>query len=62
MQKKQIILVEEDETLVKSFQSILQSEGYLVEIAMTWNLALKKAKENKFDLAIIEIKLSDVQE
>lgn len=54
--------MEEDETLVKSFQSILQSEGYLVEIAMTWNLALKKAKENKFDLAIIEIKLSDVQE
>jgi len=52
--------MEEDETLVKSFQSILQSEGYLVEIAMTGNLALKKAKENKFDLAIIEIKLSDV--
>lgn len=52
--------MEEDETLVKSFQSILQSEGYLVEITMTGNLALKKAKENKFDLAIIEIKLSDV--
>jgi len=52
--------VDDDETLVNSFQTILQEEGYLVETAKTGQQALDKAKKTRFHLAILDIKLPDI--
>ena len=57
---KRILIVDDDEALAKNFQSVLQMKGYFVEIALTGNQALKKAKDTKFDLAILDIKLRDM--
>jgi len=57
---KRILLVDDDETLVNSFQTILQEEGYLVETAKTGQQALDKAKKTRFHLAILDIKLPDI--
>ncbi len=57
---KRILLVDDDEQFVQTLQSVLQDVGYSVHIAKTGNHALKKAKENSYDLAILDIKLPDL--
>ena len=61
MGKKKILLVDDDESLVNTFQSVLQGEGYTVKTALTAKQALKKAEKSKFDLAILDIVLPDMR-
>ncbi len=42
------------------FTRILQKEGYNVETAETGREALEKIRSNKFDVALIDMKLPDV--
>jgi len=60
MNEKRILIVEDDEKLLHTYQSILQEEGYFVETATTGNQALDKAKKTKFHLVILDIKLPDI--
>ena len=57
---KRILLVDDDEVLVNTFESILQKEGYFVESATTGQDALERAKKTKFQLVILDIKLPDL--
>ena len=61
MKRKRILLVEDDETLVTSFQMILQKGGYHVETTTTGQQALERAKKTDFQLAILDISLPDIQ-
>lgn len=61
MNGKRILLVDCDEPLLNRFQSVLQEEGHTVETATTGKQALDKAKNSKFDLAILDIKLPDIR-
>jgi len=61
MNEKRILIAEDDEKLLHTFQSILQEEGYAVEIAATGNQALDKAEKTKFHLVILDIKLPDIR-
>lgn len=61
MNGKRILLVDSDEPLLNRFQSVLQEEGHTVETATTGKQALDKAKNSKFDLAILDIKLPDIR-
>lgn len=60
MNKKRILLVDDDEILLTTFRLILQEEGYFVETAKTGQQAIDKAKQTKFHLGIIDINLPDI--
>lgn len=55
-----ILLVDDDETVVNIYKTVLEEEGYSVETASTGLEALNKVKKNKFKLAILDIMLPDV--
>ena len=61
MEKKRILLLDDDRSLVDSFQMILRKAGHHVEIATTGRQALDKARDTKFHLAIIDIVLPDIR-
>jgi DNA-binding response OmpR family regulator len=57
---KQILLVDDDETIVTPFQLILQNEGYRVDTAVTGKEALGKTEETDYQMVILDIKLPDI--
>ena len=59
--KVQILLVDDDVTITSSLSSILQSEGYQTDIAHTGKEAIEKSHMNIYDLAILDIKLPDIE-
>ncbi len=55
------ILVIDDEMIVcESCQSILEEEGYVVEIVLSAREAFKKMKENPFDIVITDLKMPEI--
>jgi len=58
--KKKILLVDDDREFVNLFTSIIESEGYIVEVAFSGQQALDKFKKSAFDLLILDIKLPDM--
>ena len=61
MSKKKILVVDDDEGLLKIYRELLESEGYKVVTASTSKEALSKAEKTRFNLAILDIVLPDVQ-
>lgn len=61
MEKKRILVVDDDEMILKSFKEILESRGYLVETAETGLEALEKSEVQHYDLALLDIKLPDIE-
>jgi len=55
-----ILIVDDDEGICKTFSVILQSEGYQTTTANTGKEALEKAKTRFFNLALVDIKLPDI--
>jgi len=54
---KKILLVEDDPFLVDIYATKLKESGFSVEVATYGEFALKKVKEDKFDLLILDIVL-----
>ena len=61
MKKKSILVVEDDKAILKGFKEILQSEDYSVDTAETGQEALQKSKTKFFNLALLDIKLPDIE-
>ena len=55
-----ILIVDDNESLCRSLQLILNKEGYYPVTALTGTEALKKSKEIKFDIAFVDIRLPDM--
>jgi len=58
--KKSILLVDDDETVLNALGKYLGLKGYAVETAKTGNEAIQKSKHDFFNLAILDIKLPDM--
>lgn len=58
--KKWILVVDDDESILRVFKGILEKEGYAVETAETGKEALKKIKKAKFNVCIVDVKLPDM--
>ncbi|MGD2200604.1 MAG: response regulator [Candidatus Bathyarchaeota archaeon] len=61
MESDHVLLVEDDEDQLVSFERILVSAGYSVEKASTGMEALRLVGEGQFGLAILDVKLPDIQ-
>jgi len=59
--RKSILIVDDDKAILKSFKDILQTEGYLVDTAETGQEALEKAEERFYNLVLLDIKLPDIE-
>lgn len=55
-----VLIIEDDEELASSLATMLRFEGYSVDIALTGGEALSRSKERFYHLAIIDIRLPDM--
>ena len=61
MVRKSILIVDDDMGILKSFKDILEPEGYSVDTAETALEAVEKCNAHPYNLAIIDIKLRDIE-
>jgi len=61
VKNKSILVVEDDKAILKGLKGILQSEDYSVDTAETGQEALHKFKTKFFNLALLDIKLPDIE-
>jgi DNA-binding NtrC family response regulator len=61
LEKRRILVIDDDEVVRKNFKAILELEGYNVDTAMTGKEALDKSNVNFYDLALIDIRLPDME-
>ena len=61
MDKKRILVIDDDEIVRNNFKEILESEGYMVDIAETGKEAIEKSKTSFYNLALIDIRLPDME-
>ena len=60
MGKLTILVVDDDREILSSFMHILSEGGYGVETAETGHEAIEKCKRGSHDLALLDIKLPDM--
>ena len=61
MEKKRILVIDDDEVVRRNFKAILELEGYNVETAETGKEAIEKSNANFYNLALIDIRLPDME-
>ena len=58
--KKTILVVDDDKSILRTFTRILQKCGYEIETAETGKEAMAKAENRHYDLALVDIRLPDM--
>ena len=58
--KKTILVVDDDKSILRTFTRILQKSGYEIEVAETGKEAMEKTENRHFDLALVDIRLPDI--
>jgi DNA-binding NtrC family response regulator len=59
--RTRILIVEDDENIRRTMENILQQKGYQTDTAQTGQEAQQKAKANFYNLALLDIKLPDIE-
>jgi DNA-binding response OmpR family regulator len=58
--KKIILVVDDDKSILRTFTRILQKSGYEIDTAETGKEAIEKAENRRYDLALVDIRLPDM--
>jgi DNA-binding NtrC family response regulator len=58
--EKSILIIDDDKFILNVFSRILVKQGYLVDVVETGKEALDKIETKKYDLALIDVKLPDI--
>ena len=61
IQKNTVLIVDDDRAILESTKAIVESAGYAVQTAETARDAIRKAKSDWFDVALLDIDLPDMQ-
>jgi len=61
MEKKRILVIDDDEVILASIASILKLRGYSVDTAKTGEEAIAKSSLNTYNLALIDLRLPDME-
>jgi DNA-binding NtrC family response regulator len=59
--KRRILIVDDDQAILKSLGDYLSLRGYSVETAKTGKEAIEKSKSQFFNLAVLDIKLPGIE-
>ncbi|MFZ0965816.1 MAG: response regulator [Candidatus Bathyarchaeia archaeon] len=60
-ERARILVVDDDESVRKVLVTILEEEGYAVDTAKNGREAIKKSKVKFYNLALIDIRLTDME-
>lgn len=60
-EKKSILIVDDDKVILESLRTILEAEGYHVDIAETGRKAIEQSKACFYHLAVLNILLPDMK-
>ncbi|MBC7112506.1 MAG: response regulator [Candidatus Methanomethyliales bacterium] len=60
MEKKRILIIDDDEDIIESLSRLLESAGYAVDTAVNGEEAIKKSKEKVYNVALIDVVLPDM--
>jgi DNA-binding response OmpR family regulator len=58
--KKTILVVDDDKSILRTFTRILQKNEYVIDCAETGKEAIEKAETRHYDLALVDVRLSDM--
>jgi DNA-binding response OmpR family regulator len=58
---KRILVIDDDETIRRTTVMALEKEGYRVDTAENGTMATEKAQANFYNLALIDIRLPDME-
>ena len=61
MEQRTILIVDDDEIIRETLKDLLESKGYAVETAESAKEAMEKSKSRTFNLALLDIKLPDME-
>jgi len=61
LEKKSILVIDDDEVVLKNFKAILELGGYNVDTAVTGKEAVDKSNASFYNLALIDIRLPDME-
>jgi DNA-binding NtrC family response regulator len=56
-----ILVVDDDESIRNTLKTILEDEGYIVDLAATGRDAIKRTEETAYNVALIDIRLPDLE-
>jgi DNA-binding NtrC family response regulator len=59
-ESRTILLVDDDKSILRTFTRILQKNGYKIDTAETGKEAIEKAENKHYVLALIDVRLPDV--
>jgi DNA-binding response OmpR family regulator len=57
---KRVLIIDDDQAIVNSFSKILKKCNYATDTAATGKEALWKLKDQKYDIALFDLKLPDM--
>jgi two-component system nitrogen regulation response regulator NtrX len=57
---KTILIVDDDKSILRTFTRILQKNGYEIDAVETGKEAIEKADTQEYDLALVDIRLPDM--
>jgi len=60
-QSAKILIIDDDESIRRTLSSILEEKGYAVDTAKNADEALRKSKDAYYNLALIDIRLPDIE-
>jgi len=61
LDKYRILVVDDDESIRNTMKTILEDEGYIVDIAATGSEALTKTDKTTYNIAMLDIRLPDME-
>ena len=56
-----ILVVDDDENIRNTMKTILEDEGYIVDLAATGSEAIRKTKKSAYNIALLDIRLPDIE-
>ena len=61
MSRDRLLIVDDDEAILRNLERILSLEGYETDTARTGREAIEKTRRNFYNLALLDIKLPDME-
>ena len=59
-EQSRILIIDDQETIRKSLKLALEREGYLVDTAENGREAIRKSKEEFYNMALVDLRLPDM--
>lgn len=56
-----ILVIDDDENIRNTLKTILEDEGYVVDLAATGSEAIEKTQKTAYNIALLDIRLPDIE-